>query len=89
MEIIYSPRAVEDLKYWKKSGDKITQKKIGKLLDAIAEDPYNGIGKPEPLKYNLSGAWSRRINKEHRLVYEINEDNQIIILNVLSLKGHY
>jgi toxin YoeB len=89
MEIIYSPRAVEDLKYWKKSGDKITQKKIEKLLDAIVEDPYNGIGKPEPLKYNLSGAWSRRINKEHRLVYEINEDNQIIILNVLSLKGHY
>jgi Txe/YoeB family toxin of Txe-Axe toxin-antitoxin module len=51
MEIIYSPRAVEDLKYWKKSGDKITQKKIEKLLDAIVEDPYNGIGKPEPLKY--------------------------------------
>jgi toxin YoeB len=89
MEIIYSPRAVEDLKYWKKSGDKITQKKIEKLLDAIVGDPYNGIGKPEPLKFNLSGAWSRRINKEHRLVYEINEDNQIIILNVVSLKGHY
>jgi toxin YoeB len=89
MEIIYSPRAIEDLNYWRKSGNKIIQKKIEKLLEAIQENPFEGIGKPEPLKYNLSGAWSRRITQEHRLVYEINEMEQIVILDILSLKVHY
>jgi toxin YoeB len=89
MEVIYSPKAIEDLKYWKKSGNKIIQKRITALIDAIQQNPYEGIGKPEPLKYNLAGAWSRRITKEHRLVYEINERNELIILDVLSLKGHY
>jgi len=89
MEVIYSPKAVEDLKYWKKTGNKVIQKKITNLIEAIQKNPYEGIGKPEPLKYNLSGAWSRRINHEHRLVYEINEKNEIVILDILSLKGHY
>lgn len=89
MEVIYSPKAVEDLKYWKRTGNKTIQKKITNLIEAIQKDPYEGIGKPEPLKYNLSGAWSRRINQEHRLVYEINEKNEIVILDILSLKGHY
>ena len=89
MEVIYSPKALEDLKYWKKSGNKIIQKRITALIEAIQQNPYEGIGKPEPLKYNLSGAWSRRITKEHRLVYEINERHEIIILDILSLKGHY
>lgn len=89
MEVIYSPKAVEDLKYWKRTGNKTIQKKITNLVEAIQKDPYEGIGKPEPLKYNLSGAWSRRINQEHRLVYEINEKNEIVILDILSLKGHY
>lgn len=60
MEVIYSPKAIEDLKYWKKTGNKIIQKKITSLIEAIQKNPYEGIGKPEPLKYNLSGAWSRR-----------------------------
>ena len=89
MEVIYSPKALEDLKYWRKSGNKTIQNKITKLIEAIQVNPYEGIGKPEPLKYNLSGAWSRRINQEHRLIYEINERNEIIIFNILSLKGHY
>jgi len=89
MEVIYSPKAVEDLKYWKKSGNKTVQKKITDLINAIQQNPYEGIGKPEPLKHNLSGAWSRRINREHRLVYEVNELNEIVILDILSLKGHY
>ena len=89
MEVIYSPKAIEDLKYWKKTGNKTVQKKITNLIKAIQENPYEGIGKPEPLKYNLSGAWSRRITQEHRLIYEINERNEIIILDVLSLRGHY
>jgi len=89
MEVIYSPKAIEDLNYWKKTGNKAIKKKITNLILAIQENPYEGIGKPEPLKYNLSGAWSRRINHEHRLVYEVNERNQIIILDILSLRGHY
>jgi toxin YoeB len=89
MEVIYSPKAIEDLKYWKKSGNKIIQKRITNLIEAIQLDPYKGIGKPEPLKHNLSGLWSRRITQEHRLVYEINERNEIVILDILSLKGHY
>ncbi|WP_309336354.1 Txe/YoeB family addiction module toxin [Mucilaginibacter sp.] len=60
-----------------------------KLINAIQENPFEGIGKPEPLKYQLSGAWSRRITNEHRLVYEVNEKNELIILIVFSLKGHY
>ena len=89
MEVIFSPKALEDLKFWKKSGNKIIQKRIAGLIEAIKINPYEGIGKPEPLKHNLSGAWSRRINHEHRLVYEINERNEIVILDILSLKGHY
>jgi len=89
MEIIFSPKAVEDLSYWKKSGNKIIQKKIQQLILAIQENPFEGIGKPEPLKYDLSGAWSRRINQEHRIIYEIRDDNTIVVLEILSLRGHY
>lgn len=89
MEIIFSPRAIEDLRFWKKSGNIVVQRKIEQLLLAIQINPYKGLGKPESLKHNLSGAWSRRITREHRLVYEISEKNEIIILNILSMKGHY
>ncbi len=87
MEIIYSDEAQDDLKYWKKSGNKIVQKKIQQLLDAIYENPFEGIGKPEALKYNLSGLWSRRINYEHRVVYQLLEDKKTI--KIYSLRGHY
>ncbi len=89
MEVIFSPKAIEDLKFWKRSGNKVIQKKISNLIEAIQKNPFEGIGKPEPLKHNLSGAWSRRINQEHRLVYEVNERNEIVILDILSLRGHY
>ncbi len=72
--------------YWVKSGNKTILNKILLLVKSIIEEPYNGIGKPEPLKHNLSGCWSRRIDKEHRLVYEVDDDTKITIL---SLKGHY
>ncbi len=87
MEIIYSEEAQKDIEYWKRSGNKTIQKKITQLLNAIEEAPFEGIGKPEALKYNLSGLWSRRINQEHRIVYQISEDQQTI--KVHSLKGHY
>ncbi len=89
MEIKFSSKAKKDLEFWTKSGNKFVLKKISKLLIAIQENPYEGIGKPEPLKYGLSGVWSRRINQEHRIVYEIYQDLTIEILDILSLKGHY
>ena len=86
MEIGYTDEALKDISYWKKSGDKIIQNKIQKLIIAIQENPTEGIGKPEQLKHNLSGSWSRRINQEHRIVYEIKENN---IIEIQSLRGHY
>jgi toxin YoeB len=85
MEINYYDEALADIKFWKKSGNKPIQKKIEQIIADIIEHPYEGIGKPEPLKYDLSGKWSRRINEEHRIIYEINND----ILHIHSLKGHY
>jgi len=85
MEIIFLPEAEEDLDFWIKSGNKTILKKIAQLVEAITKTPFEGVGKPEPLKYNLTGCWSRRINTEHRLVYEIL-DNKILIH---SAKGHY
>ncbi len=89
MEIIFSSKATKDLEFWSKSGNKAILKKISELIRAIQENPFEGIGKPEQLKHNLSGVWSRRINQEHRLVYEIVDENTIEILNIISLKGHY
>lgn len=89
MEIVFSRKAENDLEFWSKSGNKKILKKISELLQAIQESPFEGIGKPEQLKYSLSGVWSRRIDQEHRLVYEIIDENTIEILNIISLKGHY
>ena len=69
MEVEYTNSALRDLKYWKKSKNTKIQKRISKLVEAIQENPFEGIGNPEPLKHELQGYWSRRINKEHRLVY--------------------
>ena len=85
MEIDYTLQAKEDLAYWKKINNVIVLKKIRKLLEAIIEMPFEGIGKPEPLKHNLAGCWSRRITQGHRLVYEVADD----LITVLSMKGHY
>jgi toxin YoeB len=87
MEIIYSEEAQKDIEYWRKSGDKSVQNKIQQLIYAIQEDPFTGIGKPEALKHNLAGLWSRRINREHRLIYQLLENKQTI--KIYALKGHY
>ncbi|MCY4779061.1 Txe/YoeB family addiction module toxin [Sphingobacterium sp. UT-1RO-CII-1] len=89
MELIYTPQAVDDLKFWRKSGNHIIQKKIEKLLLSIMDTPFEGIGKPEALKHELTGSWSRRIDKEHRLVYQVYENEDDIIIEIQSLKGHY
>ena len=74
MEIILLEQAQKDRDYWKKSGNKAIMNRITALLKDIVEHPYTGIGKPEPLKYDLAGKWSRRINAEHRLIYSVNEN---------------
>jgi toxin YoeB len=83
MEIILLPDAEKDLAFWK--SNKAILKRITQLIQSIQETPFEGIGKPELLKYNLHGCWSRRINQEHRIIYEV-KDNKIL---VHSLRGHY
>jgi toxin YoeB len=87
MEVIYSEIAQEHILYWKRSGNKNIQTKIQEIIDDIKKDFYNGIGKPEPLKHKLSGFWSRRINKEHRIIYQVDKINNKIF--IYALKGHY
>lgn len=85
MEIIFLPQADKDLQFWVSTGNKSILKKIAELTQSILENPYQGIGKPEALKYNLAPKWSRRITKEHRYVYLVKDDK----VYVYSLKGHY
>jgi toxin YoeB len=87
--VLFSEKAESDLAFWKKSGNNVIVKKISQLIKAIQENPFEGIGKPEALKHNLNGKWSRRIDREHRLVYEIVDEDTIEILSIISLKGHY
>lgn len=87
MEIIYSLKALEDINYWKKSGNKGVQEKISALLDDILQHPFSGIGKPEALKHELSGSWSRRITRSDRLVYSVNIEQNLI--EIETLRGHY
>ena len=77
MNKVFTELGWEDYIYWKETDKKIS-KKIDKLIKEIERTPFSGIGKPEPLKHDLAGCWSRRIDGEHRLVYEI-EDNVIYI----------
>jgi len=86
-KIAFAKQAAEDYDYWATSENKRIFKKINELLHDMANNPYAGIGKPEQLKYNLSGKWSRRINAEHRIVYSVN--NEVIEIHVFSMKYHY
>ena len=81
----FSQQAQNDIEFHKKAGNKAVLKKLFVLLNELTEHPFEGTGKPEPLKYSLTGMWSRRINQEHRLVYEVQDDTILIH----STKGHY
>ena len=85
MEIIYLPKADEDLASWIKAGNKPVLKKIAQLTEAIIADPFGGIGKPEPLKFQLTGKWSRRITDEHRLVYKVLDQR----IHIIQCRFHY
>lgn len=84
MLITFSENSWEDYLYWQ-SVDKKIVKKINSLLKDIQRTPFEGIGKPEALRYDLSGYWSRRIDQEHRLVYQVIENNILIY----SCRFHY
>jgi len=81
----FSEQAKADIRNLKKSGNNAVVKKITLLLEELTEHPFTGTGKPEQLKHSLTGCWSRRINREHRLVYEVTDT----IVSILSAKGHY
>ena len=85
MEIVFLPSALEDLEFWRSSGNSIVLKRIRQLLEAIQQDPFVGIGKPEPLKHNYRGYWSRRIDEEHRLIYQVREDE----IRIVKCRYHY
>lgn len=84
MRLLWEERAWDDYCYWQ-TQDKKTMRKINKLIKNIQRDTFSGEGKPEPLKENLRGWWSRRIDEENRLVYK-SENGSIIIA---ACKGHY
>lgn len=81
---MFAPQAWEDYEYWQQT-DRSVVKRVNRLIDDALRTPTTGIGKPEPLKYGISGAWSRRITEEHRLVYSVSGDDLI----VLQVRYHY
>ncbi|MFT4854752.1 MAG: toxin YoeB [Algoriphagus sp.] len=84
MNIVFSNRAWEDYLYWNTT-DKKVFKKINALIKECQRTPFEGIGKPEPLKHELAGAWSRRIDREHRLVYRVKDG----ALEIAQCRHHY
>ncbi|OUP98657.1 Txe/YoeB family addiction module toxin [Lactobacillus gallinarum] len=84
MKVIWSDESWKDFEYWLDNNQKIV-KRIRKLIQNTRRTPFEGIGKPEPLKGDMAGLWSRRIINEHRFVYFVNEDG----LNIVSVRFHY
>ena len=84
MKLIFAVNAWEDYLYWQKN-DKKQLKRVNMLIKDIQRNKFEGIGKPEPLKHNFSGYWSRRINNEHRIFYKIEDDSILIA----QLRYHY
>ena len=84
MKLVFDPVALDGLRYWDQT-DRKAALKVLRLVDEIQKDPFKGTGKPEPLKFNLAGCWSRRIDQTHRLVYRVEEDTIVI----LACRYHY
>ena len=84
MNLEFDSLAFQDLAWWVKKNRKQALQ-IMKLIEAIQRQPFEGIGKPEPLKHELSGCWSRRIDKEHRLVYQVFDDK----IRIVACRYHY
>jgi len=84
MILSFHQQAWDDYLYWQQN-DKAMLRRINTLIRDIQRDPFGGIGKPEPLKFNFSGYWSRRIDNEHRIVYKVVDDTIVIA----QLRSHY
>ncbi len=84
MKIIFHPKAWEDYCYWQQNNRKQVNR-INDLIRDIQRSPYKGKGKPEPLRFELSGCWSRRIDQEHRLVYRVKDDE----VHLFACRFHY
>jgi toxin YoeB len=84
MRLVFDPKALEQLRYWTET-DRRKATKILDLIEATLKSPFEGIGKPEPLKFELASCWSRRIDQEHRLVYKVEKGELI----VLACRYHY
>ena len=83
-EAVFHPEFREDLKYWIKTNRKIALRALD-ILEATIRDPFTGIGKPEPLRHLASGAWSRRLTQEHRIIYIVSQDR----IDFLQARYHY
>jgi len=84
MNVTFTPTALDDLRYWLKT-DKRQAERVLALLEEIRRTPFEGTGKPEPLRFQLAGCWSRRIDREHRLVYQVEETEVVVI----ACRYHY
>jgi toxin YoeB len=84
MKLIFSEQAWEDYLHWQRTDRKVLRR-INELIRATLREPFEGIGKPEPLRHVLAGYWSRRIDAEHRFVYKVTDDG----LHVAQLRYHY
>jgi toxin YoeB len=84
VRLVWDEDAWNDYLYWQRT-DRAKVKRINELVQAILREPFTGIGKPEPLKHQLAGSWSRRIDDEHRLVYRVTDEDLII----LQARYHY
>ncbi|HEV7892702.1 MAG TPA: Txe/YoeB family addiction module toxin [Pyrinomonadaceae bacterium] len=80
----FQPEFIEDLRYWVETDRRVALRAFD-LIEAVMRDPFAGIGKPEPLKYLLAGAWSRRLTQEHRVVYLVSEER----IDFLQARYHY
>jgi toxin YoeB len=83
-EAVFHPEFQEDLRYWIETDRKVALRAF-EMIEAIMREPFTGIGKPEPLKYLASGAWSRRLTQEHRVVYLVSDDR----IDFLQCRYHY
>lgn len=91
MRVAFTSRDWEDYLHWQ-STDRTILKRVNRLIDDIMRSPFDGIGKPEPLRHTLAGAWSRRITDEHRLVYVVDDDPRdpnVATVTVLTCRYHY
>ena len=88
MKVTFDPEAWDEYRAWQREDGKVVER-INTLIEECRRDPFRGTGKPEPLRQNLTGWWSRRITGEHRLVYRVRGSGEVQALEVLSCRYHY